>query len=61
MFIQGDVHILLLYIHIYECVYIYNISFDLYIDNLNSILRTHPLQTTWMAFQEKVLNGVYPV
>lgn len=61
MFIQEDVHIFLLYIHIYECVYIYNISFNLYIDILNFILKIHPFQRTWMAFQEKVLDWFYPV
>lgn len=42
-------------------VYIYNISFNLYIDILNFILKIHPFQTTWMAFQEKVLDWFYPV
>lgn len=42
------------------CIYIY-ISFNLYIEILNFILKTHPFQTTWMAFQEKVLDWVYPV
>jgi len=56
MFIQEGVRIFLLYIHLYECVYIYNISFNLYIDTLNYIPQVHPFQTTWMAFQEKVLD-----
>lgn len=53
MFIQEGVHIFLLYIHIYECVYIYNISFNLYIDILNFILKNTSTSNNMDGFAGK--------